>query len=366
MRATVIFSFVFYMMCSFFLTLLPLPTIQQVLNRKPVPFNHNLFNNIQTAMKTAGFVASDTGTWFHAANWKIFITSPMLFQIIANIVMQMPLGFYLRYYFRASWKKALGIGFLVSLFYEMTQLSGVWGIYPYAFRCSDVDDLMNNTLGCIIGFWTAPFLMRFLPSVEAMDEIAAKRGKKMEIVRAFSAFSVDWIVCNFINLGVNYVASHYFARFIYSDLLQVELLKWLLFALYFIVLPKHWKKQTIGNALVKVRIVSDKEDQEKVTTKELLYRNIILYFAEPMIVLISIVLLASTASSYIEASASNFDRTVLTLACIIYFSIIFIILLNSIAKKGGLPHNTWTKTHLELENIGANTNTKSPSDRVAR
>ena len=350
MRATVIFSFVFYMMCAFFLTLLPLPTIQEVLDRKPVPFNHHLFNNIQSAMKNAGFVASDTGTWFLASNWKKLLKSAMLFQIIANIVMQVPLGFYLKYYFRVSWKKAVGIGFLVSLFYEMTQLSGVWGIYPYAFRCPDVDDLMNNTLGCMIGFWAAPVLMRFLPSIEEMDEVAAKRGEKMEIVRAFSAFSVDWIVCVLINCGVNYVASHYWAKFfMYSDVFQVELLKWLLYAFYFVVLPKHWKKQTIGNALVKVRIVSDKEGQPKVTTTELIYRNIILYLAEPMIVLISIILIASTASCYIEEGFSNFDRSVFTLACIIYFPIVFIILMNSIVKKGGLPHNTWTKTHLELD-----------------
>ncbi len=349
MRATVIFSFVFYMMCAFFLTLLPLPTIEEVLDRKPVSFNHHLFNNIQSAMQNAGFVASDTSTWFLAVHWKNLLTSAMLFQIIANIVMQVPLGFYLKYYFRVSWKKAVGIGFLVSLFFEMTQLSGVWGIYPYAFRCPDIDDLMNNTLGCMIGFWGAPLLMRFLPSVEEMDKIAAKRGKKMEIVRAFSAFSVDWIVCNLINLGVNYVAAHYFAIFIYSDLLQVELLKWLLYALYFVVLPKHWKKQTIGNALVKVRIVSDKGGQEKVTTKDLIYRNIILYLAEPMMVLISVILIASTSSAYVEASATNFDRTILTLACIIYFPTVFIFLMNSIVKKGGLPHNTWTKTHLELD-----------------
>lgn len=349
MRTTVIFSFVFYMMCAFFLTLLPLPTIDEVLTRKPAQFNHHLFNNIQSAMRNAGFVASDTSTWFLANHWKKLLTSSMLFQIIANIIMQVPLGFYLKYYFRVSWKKALGIGFLVSMFFEMTQLSGVWGIYPYAFRCPDIDDLMNNTLGCMIGFWCAPILMRFLPSVEEMDEIAAKRGQKLEIIRAFSAFSVDWIVCNLINLGVNYVAANYFTKYIYSDLLQVELLKWLLFALYFVVLPKHWKKQTIGNALVKVRIVNDNEYQEKVTTKSLIHRNIILYLAEPMMVLISIILIVSTSSAYVTASATNFDRTVLTLACIIYFPIVFIILMNSIVRKGGLPHNTWTKTHLELE-----------------
>ena len=349
MRATIIFSFVFYMMCAFFLTLLPLPTVQEVLDRKPVPFNNHLFNNIISTMRNAGFVAGDSSTWFDGAHWKKLLTSSMLFQIIANIVMQIPLGFYLRYYFRVSWKKAVGIGFLTSMFYEMTQLSGVWGIYPYAFRCPDVDDLMHNTLGCMIGFWAAPVLMKFLPSVEEMDMIAAKRGEKMEIIRAFSAFSVDWIVCNLINLVVNYVASHYFARFIYSDFLQVEMLKFLLLAGYFIALPKVLKKQTLGNALVKVKIVSDNNESGDISVRELLYRNLIMYFAEPMMVIISAILIVNTAISYVEADATNFQRTVLTSACIIYFPILFVVLMNSIAKKGGLPHDTWTKTHLELE-----------------
>lgn len=349
MRATVIFSFVFYMMCAFFLTLLPLPTIEEVLNSKPVKFNNQLFNNIEAVMRSAGFVAGDTSTWFVAANWKAALKSFMLFQIIANIVMQIPLGFYLRYYFRVSWKKAVGIGFLTSLFYEMTQLSGVWGIYPYAFRCPDVDDLMNNTLGCMIGFWMAPILMRFLPSVDDMDSVAAERGKKLGIIRTFTAFSVDWIVCNVINLGVNYVAYHFFEKYIFSDVLQVQLFKLLILAGYFIWLPRHWKKQTIGNALVKVKIVSDADKERKVTGRELLYRNLLLYFAEPMMIFISAILVINTAISYMASDATNFQRTVLTVACIVYFPIFLAILLNSVAKKGGLPHNTWTKTHLELE-----------------
>ncbi len=348
MRAVVIFSFVFYMMCAFFLTLLPLPTLEEVLKRKPVAFNYHLFNNILYALDKAGLSFSDKGSFLVKENWISFFKSHMLFQIIANIIMQVPLGFYLRYYFRVSWKKALEIGFLVSLFFEMTQLSGVWGIYPYAFRCPDVDDLMNNTLGCMLGFWCAPIIMRFLPSVEKMDEAARERGKKLGIIRAFTAFSVDWIVCNIINLGVNYVISHYFAQNIHAEFYVTELIKYALLAVYFIVLPKIWKKQTIGNALVNVRIVSDREGQDKVTAKDLLYRNIILYFMEPMMVLISLILIGATANSYTGVSATNFERSILTGACIIYFPIVFIILVNSIFKKGGLPHNTWTKTHLEL------------------
>ncbi|WP_408069261.1 hypothetical protein [Butyrivibrio sp. JL13D10] len=33
----------------------------------------------------------------------------------------------------------------------------------------------------------------------------------------------------------------------------------------------------------------------------------------------------------------------------VYGFIAFALLLNSISKKGGLPHNTFTKTHLELD-----------------
>ena len=74
-----------------------------------------------------------------------------------------------------------------------------------------------------------------------------------------------------------------------------------------------------------------------------------MYFFEPMAILITIILIIGTANTYIEPSATNFDRAIFTGACLIYFPIVLIILVNSIVKKGGLPHNTWTKTHLELD-----------------
>lgn len=349
MRAVVIFSFVFYMMCAFFLTLLPLPTIEEVLKNDPVSFNYHLFNNILYAMEKAGFAASNTGTWVSLANWKKLLTSFMLFQIIANIVMQVPLGFYLRYYFRVSWKKTLGIGFLVSFFFEMTQLSGVWGIYPYAFRCPDVDDLMNNTLGCMIGFWAAPILMRFLPSIEQMDEISAKRGEKLGILRGFTAFAVDWVVCVFISLGMNYLGAKigFFSK--YSDVFSIDIFKLLLYGIYFVMLPKIWKKQTIGNALVGVKVVNNANLETKVSALNMLMRNIVLYMLEPMAVVAALVLIVNTAYSYVEPSATYIERAILTGSCIIFFPIVFVILVNSVWKKGGLPHSTWTNTHLVLD-----------------
>ena len=38
------------------------------------------------------------------------------------------------------------------IFFEVTQLTGIFFIYPKAYRLFDVDDLLINTLGGILGF----------------------------------------------------------------------------------------------------------------------------------------------------------------------------------------------------------------------
>ena len=44
-------------------------------------------------------------------------------------------------------------GFGLSLSIEMTQLTGIWGLYPCAYRQFNVDDLLMNVLGVSLGFW---------------------------------------------------------------------------------------------------------------------------------------------------------------------------------------------------------------------
>ncbi|GAA0226871.1 hypothetical protein GCM10008921_09530 [Metaclostridioides mangenotii] len=64
----------------------------------------------------------------------------------------MPLGISLRYFFKRNLKQTLIITFLVSLFFELTQLTGLYGIYIAPYRIFDVDDLMLNKLGGYIGY----------------------------------------------------------------------------------------------------------------------------------------------------------------------------------------------------------------------
>lgn len=74
-------------------------------------------------------------------------------QIFGNIILFIPLGFFLPILWknRASLKKLLPIGFGVSLAIELTQLI-ISLILGYGYKITDVDDLILNTLGFILGF----------------------------------------------------------------------------------------------------------------------------------------------------------------------------------------------------------------------
>lgn len=50
---------------------------------------------------------------------------------------------------------ALLIGLALSFSIELTQLTGVWGIFPCAYRQFNVDDILFNVLGVGLGFYFA-------------------------------------------------------------------------------------------------------------------------------------------------------------------------------------------------------------------
>lgn len=62
-----------------------------------------------------------------------------------------PLGFLARAVFKRGLFTSTLIAFSVSFAIELTQLTGLWGYYPCAYRIFDVDDLITNTLGGLIG-----------------------------------------------------------------------------------------------------------------------------------------------------------------------------------------------------------------------
>lgn len=86
-----------------------------------------------------------------------------IFELLFNVVFFMPLGFIAGRFLRLRLDTTLLLSFLVSLLVETAQLTGIFGMYPYAFRCFDVDDLATNTLGGVIGWLAALGFGRMLP-----------------------------------------------------------------------------------------------------------------------------------------------------------------------------------------------------------
>lgn len=119
-------------------------------------------------------------------NWAFLTT-------IFNIFMTLPFGFYLRYYFRNNFKQVVVKAFLLSLFFELTQLSGLYFIYAGNYRLFDVDDLITNTLGGIFGFILANLLAKFLPTREEIDLKSYDRSKKISFLRRLVALVFDAI-----------------------------------------------------------------------------------------------------------------------------------------------------------------------------
>ena len=84
-------------------------------------------------------------------------------QIAFNVVLFMPLGFIAGRLLRWGFWRSVFTGLLASLFIEAAQGTGLFGIYPYAYRTADVDDLIYNTSGAALGWACATALARVLP-----------------------------------------------------------------------------------------------------------------------------------------------------------------------------------------------------------
>jgi len=169
----VIASFIIYMITAWFMTILPLPSIEDVRAMKSIQPNIRPFLFVDTFLKSSGFVLTRPGTWFAA------IGSSSFFTVAFNIVLTIPFGVYLRKYFRFRLPWVAVSGLFLSLFYEMTQYTGLFGIYPKAYRFADVDDLIVNTLGAVTGYFFAGCLDRLLPDPSKDDRKATEEAGLM-------------------------------------------------------------------------------------------------------------------------------------------------------------------------------------------
>jgi len=145
--------FALYMSCVFALVFLPLPSLAD--------------GNLPTQFK--GQVIPFLSVYNVSQDPSV----EGVCQILFNIVMTVPFGVYFAYYFGADVKKVAKYSFALSLMIEVAQLTGLFFIFKGSYRLFDVDDLMCNTLGGVIGA-VAVAKCTFLPVIAKYDVVLAK------------------------------------------------------------------------------------------------------------------------------------------------------------------------------------------------
>lgn len=208
LRFLLIFSFFFYLLCAYFLVVLPLPSREAVVHYTRPYYNLKPFFVVPEIVMSGEFNVIDPDTY-------VFLFNQKYIEPLFNILMTIPFGIYLRYYFKCGFFKTLFLSFLLSLFFELTQLTGLYYIYPRPYRLFDVNDLINNTSGGVIGFFVAPLFSVFLPSRDRIDSKDYVRGKFVSVGRLGVSVFIDYFLIIVVSLVLfNFIRFKY-ACFLY-------------------------------------------------------------------------------------------------------------------------------------------------------
>ena len=137
---------VLYLICLINMVLFPLPGIEEISGL-------NGYNGQFVPFKFVADIAKDR-------------TAKSVLQVLLNIIMTVPLGFFFKFFLNMKIRNVILITFLFSLIIELAQLTGLFFIYPGSYRLFDVDDLMTNTLGGFLGTVVANSVNDLVPYLD--------------------------------------------------------------------------------------------------------------------------------------------------------------------------------------------------------
>ena len=260
LRSIIVYTFILYLLVAFLLVILPLPptkTVLQMPTKLPqlVPFTF-----IKDIMVTTSLNLKNPSTYLS------FFKTPTVYTVIFNLLLLFPFGVYLHYYFEKKWYQVLIMSFCLSLFFEVTQLTGIFFIYPKAYRLFDVDDLLINTLGGILGFICTKPLTVFLPSRKELDQKTYTKGTKISIYRRGIALFIDLFLVFCFSTPI---------WILFGNKISFGILYSIILFLYEVFFPLLDNGKTIGKRLVNIGLnVINESDCFPI---RLIFRQMLLY-----------------------------------------------------------------------------------------
>lgn len=336
LRVLIVYSFIFYLLCAYFMVILPLPPMEEVAKYTTPTMQLVPLQCLKEFSLTTSLVWNNPSTYLAALN------EPSLFLIMFNILLTVPFGVYLRYYFSCSWKKTLLLSFLLTLSFESIQLSALFGIYPRPYRLFDVDDLINNTLGGMLGYALAPTLAHFLPTREKLDRISLTKGRQVTWLRRMSAFFIDLFIIALLTVITLFIL-------VISNTMSIDSLSTnalYVYAFYAVlcimVLSIITHGKTLGKAIVNIRLVNAKE-------KAAAWYHIIVHYGViyllvlpcPYIIFISLV-------HYLNFNGLFTSDLLIIPICLIFYTISLVHILQSLFRRN---RYTWYDRRWKLHNI---------------
>ena len=312
-RTLIIYSFILYLITIYFLVILPLPSIDYVKTLTTPKYNLIPFKAVFDFIKETPLVITNPSTYLPALKDASFYT------VAFNIIMTIPFGIYLRYYFKCSFKKVLLYSFFLSLFFEVTQLTGLYFIYPRPYRLFDADDLITNTLGGVLGYFIANKL-KFLPTREEIDTKTLEAGKTVSGLRRITLFFLDLIIVTLIE-GIIRIA-------IYNN----DCIKYLIYFIYFVIMPCIMNNQTLGGKFLNVKFEFEMNNFFGLLLKEI---TILLYYQ-------FIPSILASGISYL--SNTNLSYAYLGLIIIAHFLVLFFIYIITFIK-------IWKNGHIFYDKV---------------
>lgn len=263
-RTIIIFSFFFYLLCCYFLVILPLPSRQVVLNYTKPIYNLKPFYFVPDFIFNANYNMTDLNSYF------LILKNSKYAEPLFNVLMLIPFGFYLRYYFKCGFFKTVFYSFLLSLFFELTQLSGLYFFYPRPYRLFDVNDLINNTSGGFIGYIICPLFSSFLPSRDKLDSNDYINGNRVSYGRRFIALLIDYSLIFVLSFFIGLIF-----KFKYIELIYI-----VINFIYFCLVYFFFEGFTFGKWFLNYKTISKRIDGKlsffKIIFKWLIFHVIVL------------------------------------------------------------------------------------------
>ncbi|WP_379152993.1 VanZ family protein [Paenibacillus sp. sgz5001063] len=236
-RALILYLLLLYLLNAFYLIMLPMPSSRH--NAYPIGnmIQHIPLHFIQDIIRNSNISSDDPLSY-----WKI-LRQPDFLQALFNVLLTVPFGMFLGYYFRTRWVVCILLSFTLSLLFEITQITALFGFFDHPYRIFDVDDLLTNTLGGIAGYRIALWVSALLPRIEQLDTRVDLSAKRVTYTRRSIASVLDAPIWSMVLL------------LLYS--FQVPYAYWITTGIYFVVIPWCTGGRTFGKWVVRIRISSE-------------------------------------------------------------------------------------------------------------